>query len=90
MTDVLERFMRYVRVDSASDPDNASVTPSTARQHDMARLLADELAELGCEGVSADGHAYVTGALPSSPGAEGLPSCSARTSTPRLTRRRRA
>lgn len=73
MTDVLERFMRYVRVDSASDPDNASVTPSTARQHDMARLLADELAELGCEGVSADGHAYVTGALPASPGAEGLP-----------------
>ena len=47
MTDVLERFMRYVRVDSASDPDNASVTPSTARQHDMARLLADELAEIG-------------------------------------------
>ena len=73
MTDVVERFMRYVQVDSASDPDNLEQTPSTERQHDMARLLADELRELGCEDVTCDEHAYATGRLAASAGAEGLP-----------------
>ena len=73
MTDVVERFMRYVQVDSASDPNNLEHTPSTERQHDMASVLADELRALGCEDVCADEHAYVTGRLAASAGAEGLP-----------------
>ena len=73
MSDVLERFMRYVQVDSQSDPDNMDVTPSTPRQHDMARVLADDLRAIGCQDVVADEHAYVTGTLPASAGAEGLP-----------------
>ncbi len=73
MSDVLERFMRYVQVDSQSDPENEERTPSTDRQHDMARLLADELRALGCEDAAADEHAYVTAHLPASPGCEGLP-----------------
>lgn len=73
MSDVLERFMRYVQVDSPSDPGNDGVTPSTPCQHDMARVLADDLAAIGCRDVTADEHAYVTGVLAASAGAEGLP-----------------
>ena len=73
MSDVLERFLRYVQVDSQSDPENEDVTPSTEIQHDMARLLAAELAELGCADAAADGHAYVTATLPASAGAEDKP-----------------
>ena len=73
MSDVLERFMRYVQVGSPSNPDNMEATPSTECQHDMARLLGEELEAVGCTGVTVDGHAYVTGTLPASPGAEDLP-----------------
>lgn len=73
MSDVLERFLRYVQVDSQSDPDNMDVTPSTPRQHEMARLMGDELREIGCEDVVVDEHAYVTASLPASAGAEDRP-----------------
>ncbi len=73
MSDVLERFMRYVQVDSQSDSNNEQVTPSTPVQHDMARLLADELLQIGCVDVAVDDHAYVTATLPASPGAEKAP-----------------
>ena len=73
MSDVLERFMRYVQVDSQSDPDNMDETPSTPRQHDMARYLGDELCKIGCTDVTVDEHAYVTGTLPASAGAEKCP-----------------
>jgi len=51
MSDVIERFMRYVQVDSQSDPDNEAQTPSTPSQHEMARVLGDELRSLGCTDV---------------------------------------
>ena len=41
MSDVLERFLRYVQVDSPSDPDNEEEVPSSPLEHGMARLLAD-------------------------------------------------
>lgn len=72
-SDVLERFLRYVQVDSQSDPHNEDETPSTACQRNLARLLASELAELGCEDVALTEHAYVTASRPASAGAEGLP-----------------
>ena len=72
-SDVLERFLRYVQVDSQPDPHNEDETPSTACQRNLARLLASELAELGCEDVALTEHAYVTASLPASAGAEGLP-----------------
>ncbi len=73
MTDVVERFMRYVQVDSQSDPTNEEQTPSTSRQHGMARFLGDELRTIGCTDVVVDRHAYVTGTLAASPGAEDVP-----------------
>lgn len=73
MSDVLERFMRYVQVDSQSDPDNEAETPSTPHQHEMARVLGEELKAIGCTDVAVDEHAYVTGTLAASAGAETCP-----------------
>ncbi len=66
--------MRYVQVDSQSDPlAPEGQVPSAAREHDMARLLGEELRELGCDDVVVDEHAYVTASVPASAGAEDLP-----------------
>ncbi len=65
--------MRYVQVDSQSNSDNEAQTPSTPRQHEMARVLGDELAAIGCVDVDVDEHAYVTATLPASAGAEKAP-----------------
>ncbi len=73
MSDVLERFLRYVQVDSPSDPDNEEEVPSSPLEHGMARLLSDELSAMGCQDVSVDEHAYVLGTVPASAGAENLP-----------------
>ena len=73
MSDVLERFLRFVQVDSQSDPNNEQVTPSTDRQHEMARVLGEELSALGLDDVAVDDHAYVTATLPASAGAEVAP-----------------
>ena len=73
MSDVLERFLRYVQIDSQSDPHNEAEVPSTPRQHKMCDQLAAELRELGCDDVRQTKHAYVTASLPASEGAGGLP-----------------
>ena len=73
LPDVAERFMRYVQVDSQSNPENDTVTPSTPTQHEMARYLGEELKTLGCTDVTVDEHAYVTGTFAASKGAESAP-----------------
>jgi tripeptide aminopeptidase len=56
---LLDRFLRYVRVDTQSD-DNATCSPSTAKQKDLSRLLAGELRALGCADAAVDEWGYVT------------------------------
>ena len=73
MSDVLERFLRYVQVGSQSDPGCEDQVPSSPAEHAMAELLGEELRALGCEDVLVDEHAYVTASLPASPGAEEKP-----------------
>ena len=73
MTDVVERFLRYARIPSQSDPDNAAQTPSTLTQFDVAEVVANDLVDVGAEDVRVDEHAYVTAHWPASPGAEDLP-----------------
>ena len=46
--DVLERFLRYVRIDTTSDQDSETY-PSTARQRDLGEVLERELRELGLD-----------------------------------------
>jgi len=62
--DLIKRFKSYVTIDTESDPKSES-TPSTAKQWDLANLLAEELKSIGMKDVSIDGNAYVMATLPS-------------------------
>jgi len=70
--EVVERFCRYVKVNTKSSEDSGT-TPSTPAQLDLARMLARELEELGLSHVTLDGHGYVYATLPASSGAAGEP-----------------
>ena len=72
-SDVLERFLRYVQVDTQSSDEHADETPSSEIQFDLARMLADELRSLGAQDVVVSDHAYVTAHVPASAGAEDKP-----------------
>ena len=61
---VEERFLKYVAVNTQSCAGLEEI-PSTACQWDLARLLVQELKELGVEDARVDGHCYVMGTLPS-------------------------
>ncbi len=64
MTDVLDRFLRYVKIDTQS-AHHAETYPSTQKQLDLSRLLVEELRELNLEDVKLDDFGYVTATLPS-------------------------
>ncbi len=61
--DLLERFLRYVQIDTRSD-DQSSTTPSTPGQWNLLRLLERELRELGLSDVAITEHGYVLATLP--------------------------
>jgi len=63
MQTVKERFLRYVKIDTQSEQNIDSI-PSTKKQLDLARLLADELSEIGATDVLLDEHGYVTATVP--------------------------
>src|SRR3954468_8847328 len=65
--DVLERFLRYVRIDTTSDQDSETY-PSTAKQRDLGEVLERELRELGLEDVQLTKDGYVFATLPGSTG----------------------
>jgi len=63
LTDLSERFLRYVRIDTRSDPASTT-TPSTPGQWNLLRLLAEELQDLGAADVSLDEHGILLATLP--------------------------
>ena len=65
-----ERFLKYVTVYTTSDPASAS-HPTTQRQFDLARLLVEQLKELGVSQVELDEKCYVYAKIPATPGFEG-------------------
>lgn len=67
-TTVLERFLRYVQIDTRADAEVAS-SPSTPGQLVLLDLLADELRAMGAHDVERDAHGYVMATLPATPGA---------------------
>ena len=67
-----ERFLRYAKISTASQ-EGAGQTPTTARQLELARLLADELRALGVADAHVDAYGYVYGSLPATPGCEDAP-----------------
>jgi len=64
MTSVLDRFLRYVQIDTQSDPHSESF-PSTAKQRDLSNLLVVELQEIGIIDAHLDEHGYVYATIPS-------------------------
>jgi tripeptide aminopeptidase len=60
---VAERFLRYVVIDTQSDP-TSSTCPSTAKQKDLGRLLAAELQAMGLKDAHLDEHGYVYATIP--------------------------
>ncbi|MCJ7993103.1 peptidase T [Rhizobium cremeum] len=64
MTDtVLERFLRYVVIDTQSDPAS-SAQPSTEKQKDLGHLLVDELLAIGLSDAHLDEHGNVYATIP--------------------------
>ena len=70
MEKILDRFLRYVSVDTQSNEESES-QPSTAKQLDLLRMLRDELLALGVE-ATLDEFGYVMGSIPSNAG-DGIP-----------------
>ncbi len=60
---VKERFLRYVQIDTQSDP-NSTTTPSTEKQKNLARLLVQELREMGIGDAELDEYGYVYATIP--------------------------
>jgi tripeptide aminopeptidase len=60
---VTERFLRYVVIDTQSDPASPTC-PSTEKQKNLGRLLAQELQAIGVTDAHIDQHGYVYGTIP--------------------------
>ncbi len=61
---IAERFMRYVQIDTQSDPQSESF-PSTQKQKDLSQLLAKELLDMGIHDAHTDAYGYVYATIPS-------------------------
>jgi tripeptide aminopeptidase len=60
---VLDRFLRYVVIDTQSDPTSTTI-PSTEKQKDLGRLLVEELQAIGIQDAALDEHGYVYATIP--------------------------
>ena len=58
-----ERFLRYVQVDTQSDPQSTSF-PTTEKQKNLGKILADELKAIGIADAHMDEYGYVYGTIP--------------------------
>ena len=69
---VLDRFLRYVQMDTQSDP-HSTTSPSTEKQKDLSRLLVRELHELGITDAELDEYGYVYATIPATTEKPGVP-----------------
>ena len=61
---VTERFLRYVQIDTQSDPESSSC-PSTEKQKNLGRVLVEEFLEIGIKDAHLDEHGYIYATIPS-------------------------
>ena len=61
---LLERFLKYVSIHTMSD-ENTGLVPSTPQQMEFAKILAEELKDMGMQDVSLDKKGYLMATLPS-------------------------
>lgn len=71
-TPLTERFIRYAMIPTASDPESTTA-PSSGKELVLARLLRQDLLDLGLTDAAMDSHGIVTATLPAAPGCEDLP-----------------
>ena len=65
---VIEKFLRYVKIDTQSDPESTSY-PSTEKQKDLARVLYQELVEMGASDCyMSEEYGYVYAKIPATDG----------------------
>lgn len=64
METITSRFMRYVQIDTQSDPESETF-PSTEKQKDLSALLASELRSMGLADAHMDEWGYVYATIPS-------------------------
>ena len=70
---VLDRFLKYVKIDTQSSPANEASLPSSEKEFNLGKLLESELKELGAHDVVCDENCYVYGFIPASKGYEATP-----------------
>ena len=64
MENLINRFFKYVKIDSYSDPDNTTC-PSSDIQWNIAKVIVEDLKELGLEDITLDENCYIMANLPS-------------------------
>lgn len=64
MQHIIDRFVKYIKIDTESDPNNPAF-PSTEKQWDLAKVLVEELKEIGMQEVTLDDNCYIMATLPS-------------------------
>lgn len=69
---VEEKFVRYVQIDTTADPNSTSF-PSSEKQKNLARLLVNELLEIGVTDAEMDEWGYVYATIPSSSSKKNIP-----------------
>ena len=62
--EITNRFIKYITIDTESDPNNPAF-PSTEKQWDLAKLLVEELKQIGMQDVDLDDNCYIMATLPS-------------------------
>lgn len=73
MSRVIEKFLNYVKIDTRSD-ENSTACPTTAKQHNLAKLLVKELEAMGADEITYDKeHCYVYATVPATKGCENRP-----------------
>ena len=73
MEKVIDNFLKYVQIDTESE-EGSMTFPSTQKQHELAKVLAGQLQEMGAEEITYDmKHCYVYASIPASKGCESSP-----------------
>jgi tripeptide aminopeptidase len=71
-SELAARFMRYVQIDTQSDP-NSNAHPTTEKQKDLSKVLHQELLEIGLHDAVVDEYGYVYATVPSNTNKKEVP-----------------
>ncbi len=72
MKNITEKFLRYIKIDTQSNPDSKT-SPSTNKQFDLAAKLKRELEDLDLSNINLSDKCYLTATLPGNSSKEGIP-----------------